>query len=94
MQVPQPGSFGDIGSVGGVTSSQLPSPQSTDPSDYVQSHSRRGLAASETRRPSGAHSLLCDRGGPSAGVRPRLDWQLKLVWRSDGRRLEPNSSER
>jgi hypothetical protein len=35
MQVPQPSSFGDIGSVGGVTSSQLPSPQSTDPSDYV-----------------------------------------------------------
>ena len=36
MQVQQPSSFGDIGSVGEVTSSQLPSPpESMAPSDYL-----------------------------------------------------------
>lgn len=36
MQVQQPSSFGDIGSVGDVASSQLPSPPaSMDPSDYL-----------------------------------------------------------
>ena len=36
MQVQQPGSFGDIGSVGDVAGSQLPSPpESMDPSDHL-----------------------------------------------------------
>jgi hypothetical protein len=36
MQVRQPDSFGDIGSVGGVASNQLPPPpESMDPSDYL-----------------------------------------------------------